>query len=80
MGVVRIARHFGLAQAARLGTFGISIVPDQDTCTLFTPRHPETHARRHQVDEAEASLPVADMVKAAAAQAAVEDMTYPVVK
>ena len=69
-----------MAQAARLGTFGISIVPDQDTCTLFTPRHPETHARRHQVDEAEASLPVADLVKAAAAQAAVEDMTYPVVK
>ena len=39
-----------MAQAQRLGTFGISIVPDQDTCTLFTPRHPETHARRHQIE------------------------------
>ena len=69
-----------MAQAQRLGTFGISIVPDQDTCTLFTPRHPETHARRHQIDEVEATLPVADMVKAAAAQAVVEVLTYPVIK
>ena len=34
-----------IAEARRLGTFDISIVPDQDSCTLFTPRHPETHAR-----------------------------------
>lgn len=69
-----------MAQAQRLGTFGISIVPDQDTCTLFTPRHPETPARRHQIDEVEATLPVADMVKAAAAPAVVEVLTYPVIK
>ena len=55
-------------------------MPDEDTCTLFTPRHPETHARRHQIDEVEAALPVAGMVKAATALAAVEDLTYPVVK
>jgi len=69
-----------IGQAQRIGTFEISIVPDEDTCTLFTPRHPETHARRHQIDEVEAALPVADMVKAATALAAVEDLTYPVVK
>ena len=66
-----------IGQAQRIGTFEISIVPDQDTCTLFTPRHPETHARRHQIDEVEATLPVADMVKAATAQAVVENLTYP---
>ena len=66
-----------IAQAERIGTFEISIVPDEDTCTLFTPRHPETHARRHQIDEVELTLPVADMVKAAAAQAVVEHLTYP---
>ena len=26
----------------RIGTFPISIIPDQDCCTLFTPRHPAT--------------------------------------
>lgn len=66
-----------MSQAQRLGTFGISIEPDQDTCTLFTPRHPETHARRHQIDEVEAGLPIAEMVKAATAQAVVEDLAYP---
>lgn len=66
-----------VAQAERLGTFGISIVPDEDTCTLFTPRHPETHARRHQIDEVEQTLPVDEMVKAAAARAAVEHLAYP---
>jgi len=66
-----------MTQAQRLGTFEISIVPDQDTCTLFTPRHPETHARRHQIDGVEAALPIDEMVKAATAQAVVEDLTYP---
>jgi thiamine biosynthesis protein ThiI len=69
-----------IEQAKRLGTFEISIQPDQDSCTLFTPRHPETHARRAAVEEAEQSLPIDDMVKAAAAAAAVEELSYPGVK
>ena len=32
-------------EAARIGTYPISIIPDQDCCTLFTPRHPATRAR-----------------------------------
>ena len=69
-----------IAQAQRLGTFDISIVPDEDSCTLFTPRHPETHARRRTVEEAEAALPIADMVKAAVDGAAVEQLNFPVLK
>jgi thiamine biosynthesis protein ThiI len=69
-----------IAQAQRLGTFDISIVPDQDSCTLFTPRHPETHAKRHTIDEAELTLPVDTMVDTAVANAVVEQLTYPVVK
>ena len=34
-----------MAAAAALGTYSISIVPDQDCCTLFTPRNPATRAR-----------------------------------
>ena len=30
------------AEAQRLGTYPISIIPDQDCCTLFTPQHPAT--------------------------------------
>jgi len=29
------------SEAQRIGTFPISIIPDQDCCTLFTPRHPD---------------------------------------
>ena len=33
------------AEAQRLGTYPISIIPDQDCCTLFTPKHPATKAK-----------------------------------
>jgi tRNA uracil 4-sulfurtransferase len=66
-----------IAEAQRLGTFDISIVPDQDSCTLFTPRHPETHARRHAVDEAEKTLPVDTMINTAVDTAVVEQLSYP---
>jgi thiamine biosynthesis protein ThiI len=69
-----------IAQAQQLGTFEISILPDQDSCTLFTPRHPETHARRGAVDEAEKSLPIGDMIAAAVSGAVVEQLSFPVVK
>jgi tRNA uracil 4-sulfurtransferase len=69
-----------IAQAQRLGTFEISIIPDQDSCTLFTPRHPETHARRAIVDDVEKTLPSDDMVSAAVKAAVVESLSFPVVK
>lgn len=69
-----------IAQAQRLGTFDISILPDQDSCTLFTPRHPETHAQRYMVDPVELTLPIDSMVAGAVAGSAVEVLTYPVVK
>jgi thiamine biosynthesis protein ThiI len=69
-----------IATAQTLGTFDISIVPDQDSCTLFTPRHPETHAERHTVDQAELTLPVDTMIDTAVTQSVVEQVSYPVVK
>jgi thiamine biosynthesis protein ThiI len=68
-----------IAEAERLGTFGISIVPDEDCCTLFTPRHPETHASLEDVQRLEANLPIAEMVDAAVAQSVIERLAYPAV-
>ena len=65
-------------QAERLGTFPISIVPDQDCCQLFTPRHPSTHVSPDEVEDAERALPLAEMVDAAVGQAVVEDFSFPV--
>jgi len=66
------------AEAARIGTFPISIIPDQDCCTLFTPRHPVTRARLADVERAEQALPIEAMVASASAAAAVEDFRFPV--
>jgi tRNA uracil 4-sulfurtransferase len=51
--------------ARRIGTFEISIQPDQDCCSLFVPKHPETHARLDQVEESEKRLQVEDAMKEA---------------
>jgi thiamine biosynthesis protein ThiI len=69
-----------ILQAQRIGTFDISTLPDEDCCTLFTPRHPETHARPYQVDEVERSLPMAGLVEEAVARACVERLSCPVIR
>jgi thiamine biosynthesis protein ThiI len=69
-----------IAAAQQIGTFDISILPDQDTCTLFTPRHPKTHAHRSDVDQAELTLPVDTMAAEAVSSAAIEQLSYPVIK
>src|SRR5262249_36853115 len=65
------------AEAERIGTFPISIIPDQDCCTLFTPRHPVTRVRLSDGDPAEQTLPVADMVAAAVSSTVSEDFRFP---
>jgi thiamine biosynthesis protein ThiI len=66
-------------EARRLGSYVISIVPDQDCCTLFTPRNPLTRGRLHLVEAAERALPTDEIVEKAAAEAIVEDFEFPVV-
>jgi len=66
-----------IAEAIRIGTYEISIIPDQDCCQLFTPRSPETHARMWQVVKAESQLPVDDMVKTAVDGTVVEEFRFP---
>jgi thiamine biosynthesis protein ThiI len=69
-----------MTQAQRLGTYPISILPDEDCCTLFTPRHPSTKARLVEVEDAESSLPIEAMVEAAAASGVTEDFQFPLKK
>ncbi len=66
-----------IAEAGRLGSYPISIVPDEDCCTLFTPRHPVTRAHPRVIELAESTLPVADMVREALDHAVLERFTYP---
>ena len=52
-----------MAQA--IGTFSTSILPDQDCCTLFVPKHPETKASLETVLRLEENMPVDEMVQEA---------------
>ena len=56
-----------VAMARRIGTFDTSILPYEDCCTVFTPRHPRTHPTVAEVEEAEAALDVDALVNEALA-------------
>ena len=49
--------------ARRIGTYEISIQPDQDCCSLFVPKHPETRADARTVEKSESRLEVEDVMK-----------------
>ena len=48
--IIRIARH--------VGTFDTSILPYEDCCTVFTPRHPKTKPNLEEVRGYEAALDI----------------------
>ena len=55
--IVRLAR--------KIGTFGTSILPYEDCCTVFTPRHPRTKPKLKDVEAVEAALDVDALVEEA---------------
>jgi thiamine biosynthesis protein ThiI len=65
------------AEAQRIGTYPISIIPDQDCCTLFTPRNPQTRARLGDIEAAEKALPIDDLVERAVREVVIEDFEFP---
>jgi thiamine biosynthesis protein ThiI len=66
-----------IAEAQKIGSFPISIIPDQDCCTLFTPRNPLTRGRLAPVEAAERALPIDELVDRAVAGAVLEEFRYP---
>ena len=53
--------------ARRIGTFETSILPYEDCCTVFTPRHPKTHPKVEEVERAEREMDVDGLVAEAVA-------------
>ena len=49
----------------RIGTFDTSILPYEDCCTVFTPRHPRTRPTVAEVEAAESALDVDALVEEA---------------
>ena len=57
--IVRVAR--------KIGTFETSILPYEDCCTVFTPKHPKTRPQVADLEEAEKALDVQALVEEAVA-------------
>ncbi len=53
--------------ARRIGTFDTSVLPYEDCCTVFTPRHPKTKPRLEEVLAAEAPLNAEALIEEALA-------------
>ena len=60
--IVKISRH--------IGTFDTSILPYEDCCTVFTPRHPKTKPTVAAVEAIEAEMAIPEELVAEAAEQA----------
>jgi thiamine biosynthesis protein ThiI len=65
------------AQAEAIGTFGISIEPDADCCTLFVPKNPGTRASREEIAAVESRLDIAGLVEMGVTGAEIETFEFP---
>ena len=54
-----------VAISRKIDTFETSILPFEDCCTVFTPKHPKTKPKLSQLEEAEKLLDVDSLVKEA---------------
>jgi len=52
-------------RAREIGTFETSILPYEDCCTVFTPKHPTVNPRRESIEKTEAALNVGELIEAA---------------
>ncbi|MFV0399608.1 MAG: tRNA uracil 4-sulfurtransferase ThiI, partial [Oscillospiraceae bacterium] len=55
----------------KIDTFETSILPYEDCCTVFTPKHPKTNPKLDDLLHAEAELPVEELI-----QKAVDETTW----
>ena len=58
--IIRISR--------KIGTFDTSILPYDDCCTVFTPKHPRTKPKLHFVEQAEARFDFEPLLQKAVAE------------
>lgn len=63
--------------ARQIGTYDISILPDQDCCTLFVPKNPATRTTVGEVRAAEAALTVEGLVQMALEKTEVREFRFP---
>ena len=63
--VVGMDKEEIVRMARKIGTFDTSILPYEDCCTVFTPRHPRLRPLPGELEAAEAALDIEGLVQAA---------------
>ncbi len=56
-----------IAISKKIDAFDISILPYEDCCTVFTPKHPHTKPKKGQCEEAEKNLDIKPLIERAIA-------------
>lgn len=52
-------------RANAIGTYETSILPYEDCCTVFTPKHPTTNPKRESIEKSEARLDAETLIESA---------------
>jgi thiamine biosynthesis protein ThiI len=65
------------AQAEAIGSFELSIQPDEDCCKLFVPAHPSTRTRLDTVRKIERTLNIGTLVKQGLEKAELSEFIFP---
>ena len=63
--------------AKKIGTYEISIQPDQDCCSLFVPKHPIIAAKSHVLESFENSLPMNQMIDTSIEETTEKKFVFP---
>ncbi|MCL1903678.1 MAG: tRNA 4-thiouridine(8) synthase ThiI [Oscillospiraceae bacterium] len=62
-----------IAIARKIGTFDISVLPYEDCCTVFTPKHPKTNPKLKDVENIESRFDYYKLVTNAVNKAQIKD-------
>ena len=54
-----------VAISRKIETFETSILPYEDCCTVFTPKHPRTNPKLSEIEEAQGALDTEGLIKKA---------------
>ncbi|CZR96126.1 putative tRNA sulfurtransferase [Clostridioides difficile] len=62
--------------AKKIGTFETSIIPEEDCCSVFSPRKPVTKPRLEKIEKSETALDIDGLVQDAIDRIEVEDIEF----
>lgn len=75
--LVGMSKQEIITQARQVGSYEISIQPDEDCCSLFVARHAATRSHRQAVEAVEAKLPLEQLLQQALEQLKLREYHFP---